>query len=90
MKKFENTEAYFIATQFATQLRELALVRGYNAKSIKVLTKGVKVCNKVVRADAMVVWVDGPENWANEIEIKTFEFVWAEPNDMHSISFYNM
>ena len=61
--------AYYAATQFALTLEEQARLQGYKPKTIKVKTKEQIIKEGVGKADAQVIWEEGPEGWTDCVAV---------------------
>lgn len=81
--------AFIKATSVALQLREYAKFNGVDHKGIKVLNKQ-QVFDKNQIADAQIVWMDGPEGWAYNVESNVLDGVYTEAHQGEVLSFYNI
>lgn len=70
-KLCNTSAAYHAATQFALTLEEQARLQGYKPKTIKVKTKEQIVRQGVGKADAQVIWEEGPEGWTDYVEVSS-------------------
>ena len=64
-----TSAAYHAATQFALTLEEQARLQGYKPKTIKVKTKEQIIRQGIGKADAQVIWEEGPEGWTDYVEV---------------------
>ncbi len=86
---WKDSPAYHEAKKFALELAEFAKTQGYKPKHIKIKTKEQVIKEGYSKADAQVVWTDGPKNWANELEyIESNKHVYYIPENGHTVSFY--
>lgn len=81
--------SYIAAQNFALQLKEYARQIGYNPHGVKLLDKQAADYNGSI-ADAQVCWIEGPDNWAKEIECKSILNVCIEVENSYTISFYDI
>lgn len=86
---WKDSPAYHEATKFAIELQEFARAQGYKPKHIKIKTKEQIVKGGYSKADAQVVWAEGPDNWATELEYNqpTGNVYYIAENG-HTVSFY--
>jgi hypothetical protein len=64
-----TSAAYRAATQFALTLEEQARTQGYKPKTIRVKTKEQIIKQGIGKADAQVIWEEGPEGWTDHVEV---------------------
>lgn len=83
-----KTPAYYEAKKFALELEEYARLQGYKPKRIKIRTKEQIVKGGFGKADAQVVWTDGPEDWALTLDYASASGVYYQAEDGHTVSFY--
>jgi len=82
------SEAYYAANKFAIELEEYAREIGYNGKGIKIRNKEQIVRSGLGKADAQVVWEEGPKDWALEFALKNDTLVSRVAEDKDTVSFY--
>lgn len=87
-KQCETSEAYYAANKFAIELEEYAKINGYNYKGIKIRTKEQIIKDGLGKADAQVVWEDGPKNWALDLVLTTDLYVSTVAEAKDTVSFY--
>lgn len=80
----------YAAEKFAEELRELAKASGMDHRGIKVIPKKQLIKSKHTKADARVVWKDGPPGWQYQISSNIVGNAYLEPETNNSISFYGM
>jgi len=78
-----------MAKQLALTLEELAIKTGLNKKTIRVRTKEEIIKQGLGKADAQVIWKDGPVDWALDIDFGSGSGVHYQANDGHTLSFYS-
>jgi hypothetical protein len=64
-----TSKAYHAAKQFALILEEQARLEGFKPKSIKVRTKEQVIKGGFGKADAQVIWDEGPELWTEHVKV---------------------
>lgn len=64
----KTSAAYKAATKFATALEETAKQLGYKPKTIKIRSKEQIIKSGLGKADAQVIWEEGPIDWAANIK----------------------
>lgn len=84
----KDNKSFHTAQHFACQLKEFALVNSLSAKTIKVLSKE-DLFHEGIYADAQVRWFDGPDNWADSMEISNIHGVCADTINGNVVSFYD-
>lgn len=62
-EKYDTSPSYYAAKKLSLELEELAKTEGYK-KNITVRKKHTIIKEGFGKADAQVVWEDGPEDWA--------------------------
>lgn len=82
------SEAYYAAKRFAFELEEYAKKTGHNSRSIRVRSKEQIIKSGLTKADAQVVWEDGPKDWALEFAIKHDTAVSRITEGSDTVSFY--
>lgn len=82
------SEAYHAANKFAIELEEYAKKIGYNGRSIKIRNKEQIVKGGLGKADAQVIWENGPTDWALEFAPQTSDAVSKIAEDSDTVSFY--
>lgn len=82
------SEAYYVANKFATELEEYAKTTGHNSKSIRIRNKEQIIRSGLGKADAQVVWEDGPKDWALEFAPENDMLVSSITEDKNTVSFY--
>lgn len=87
----KNLLAFIAAEKLAFSLRQEAIKRKLDPKGIRVLSKQ-SVFNQTVNvyADAQVVWLEGPIDWAYTIVLTNFVGVCSEAHCGQVISFYEV
>lgn len=85
-----DSPSYFAAKKFTLELEEFAKKQGYNTKGIKVRKKDQIVKGGYGKADAQVIWEDGPEDWALSLTYNVIDSVYYEANDGVTVSFYDL
>ena len=71
-KHWEETKSslsYEIARHAAFQLQEHVKALGYDPKGIKVLSKKQSRTSFETKADAILMWNEGPENWTSNVDL---------------------
>jgi len=84
-----SSAAVHAATKFALQLEEYAKRIGYNPKEIRVRNKEQILKGGYGKADAQVIWKEGPDDWELDVIFEDTEVVDSTVEDEKSISFYN-
>ena len=64
-----TSEAFYAAKQFALTLEENARLLGYKPKTIRVRTKEQIIKGGFGKADAQVIWDEGPDLWTEHVEV---------------------
>lgn len=64
----EHVLSHREANRVALQLKELAKATGYDPRGVKVLSKRQIIDRGYGRAGSGITWLEGPLNWANDIE----------------------
>ena len=82
------SEAYYAANKFAIELEEYAKKQGYDTKSIRIRNKEQIIRSGLGKADAQVVWEDGPKDWALEFALRCDTTVSRIAEDRDTVSFY--
>jgi len=80
--------AYHAATRFAIELESYAKKRGYNSKSIRIRNKEQIIRHGLGKADAQVIWEDGPKDWALEFALINDYDVSKIAEARNTVSFY--
>jgi hypothetical protein len=80
----------YAAEKFAQELRELAKASGFDHRGIKVIPKRKLIKNKHTKADARVVWPDGPPGWQYKISSHIIGDAYLEPESNNAVSFYGI
>ena len=62
-EKYDSSPAYHAAKKLSLELEELAKIEGYK-RNIILRKKHTIIKDGFGKADAQIVWVDGPEDWA--------------------------
>lgn len=65
----DRSAAYYAAVKFALALEEKAKTEGYSYKTIRVRTKEQIIKGGFGKSDAQVVWTEGPDGWAETINV---------------------
>ena len=81
--------SYHAAQQLCLHLQEVAKLKGYDPRGIRVLTKR-EVHRLGQCADSQVVWKNGPLGWPSLIDPTEIHGVCMETNRPYSISFYDI
>lgn len=71
-KHWEETKSslsYEVARYAAFQLQEHVKTLGYDPKGIKVLSKKQARNSFNTKADAILTWDEGPDNWATNVDL---------------------
>ncbi|BDR25786.1 hypothetical protein RVBP17_1710 [Pseudomonas phage sp. 30-3] len=79
--------SYETAQHMAFELKEFAKQAGFNPNGIKVLSK--KQIHKYVKADAAIMWGEGPECWANSLLFKDLLGVYVSTYKGNTILFHD-
>ena len=87
-EKCKTSDAYYAANKFAIELDEYAKQNGYNNKGIRVRSKEQVIKSGLGKADALVVWEDGPKDWALEFAVKNDHTVSRVAETSDAVSFY--
>ena len=66
-----TSEAFYAAKQFALTLEEQARLEGYKPKTIRVRTKEQIIKGGFGKADAQVIWEEGPDLWTEHVKVAT-------------------
>ena len=85
----KNT-SHLDALEFITHLREFAKTNGYSTKKIRIRNKQEIMRQDHSKADAQVIWEDGPEDWTYSIEYKQIGTSYCTPENGKTVSFYNL
>lgn len=89
-EKYYTSPAYHAAKRISLELEELAKNSGYNKHNIRVRSKGHIIKDGFSKADAQVVWEDGPVGWANGFYIIRDENgVDCIAENSYTLSFYD-
>ena len=64
-EKYNDSPAYHAAKKISLELEEFAKSAGYNKQNIRVRSKGHIIKEGFSKADAQVVWEDGPFDWTS-------------------------
>ena len=88
--KEANNTSHRDAQEFATQLREFAKTTGYNSRSIRIRTKQEIMREAHTKADAQIVWEDGPTDWAYEMKYGQVGTSYCSPENGNTVSFYSL
>lgn len=83
----KESESFREANQIALTLKELARNNGYDPKGIKILTKGRIIDSHYGRANSLVIWTEGPENWAYDFIVESISCV---PYNETTLVFYDI
>jgi hypothetical protein len=68
-KLCNTSAAYHAATKFALTLEEQARLEGFKPKTIRIRNKEQITRGGFGKSDAQVIWEEGPEGWADCIEV---------------------
>ena len=82
------SEAYHAAKKFAIELEEYAKRIGYNTKGIRVRNKEQIIKSGFGKADAQVIWEEGPIDWVTEFAPKNKKAVSVAIEGRNAVSFY--
>lgn len=80
----------YAAEKFAEELRELAKASGIDYRGIKVIPKRKLIKSKHTKADARVVWKDGPSGWQYQISSHIVGDAYLEPESNGAVAFYGI
>lgn len=87
--KANKSPAYYAAKRLEIELKEVAKEKGYqNTKSIRVKNKEQIIKGGLGKADAILTWEEGPENWTDALLLDTAQVYYQ--TDAQSVSFYNI
>lgn len=89
-EKYEASPSYHAAKKFSLELEEIARTLGYNKHNIRVRTKAHIIKEGFSKADAQVIWEDGPEDWAADFYV-TREQIGVDciAENSYTLSFYD-
>jgi hypothetical protein len=88
-EKYDTSPAYHAAKRLSLELEELAKVAGYK-RSIIVKKKHTIIKEGFGKADAQVIWEDGPEDWAISFYIENTALdVDCVAENSFTLSFYD-
>jgi len=82
------SEAYHAAKKFALELEQHAKKLGYNDKGIRIRNKEQVIKGGFGKADAQVIWEDGPKEWALELSPEDRRAVSTVAETDSTVSFY--
>lgn len=82
----KSTKSFYEANHFVLTLKELAKTKGYDPNGIKIFTKDRIIDGNYGRANSMVSWKEGPDNWAYDMIIESESCV---PYNDKTIIFYD-
>ena len=89
-EKYKTSPAYHTAKKISLELEEFARKSGHNKHNIRVRNKGYIIKEGFSKADAQVVWEDGPDGWANSFYITQNELgVDCIAENSYTLSFYD-
>lgn len=80
----------YAAEKLAHELREVAKASGFDHRGIKVISKKKLIKNEHTKADARVVWKNGPPGWQYQITSHMMGDAYLEPESHGAISFYGI
>ncbi len=83
-----HTLSHTAAQKFALHLEEYARKHGYDPKGIKVRDRKHIIKNGYGKAEAQVVWQEGPVDWVENITLISDCEICCTPENSHTLSFY--
>lgn len=83
-----HTHSHKAAQKFALQLEEFARKNGYDPKGIKVKNRKHIIKQGFGKAEAQVVWQEGPIGWVDYISFVSDNLTCCAPENDYTLSFY--
>lgn len=83
-----HTLSHTAAQKFALQLGEYARNNGYDPRGIKVRDRRHIIKQGFGKAEAQVVWHEGPTDWVENITIISDDGICCMPENRYTLSFY--
>lgn len=81
--------SYITANSIALQLKEFAKGIGYDHRDISVYSKE-QARKSGIRADAVVVWKNGPIDWIDELEIIEYPHIFIEKDNNGALHLFDL
>lgn len=89
LEKYQSSPAYHAAVIVSLELKEVAKHTGGKTSNIYVRKKSQIVRTGFSKADAQVVWEDGPEDWATDFIMKEETGAVCIAENGYTLSFYD-
>lgn len=83
-----HTRSHTFAQKFALQLEEYARKHGYDPRGIKIRDRKYIIKHGYGKAEAQIVWQEGPEDWIEHITLIADSDICCTPENSYTLSFY--
>lgn len=89
-KECENLNSYHEAQKLYLQLKQYGKEQGYNTKQLKVFAKKEVYDRGFGKADCILIWKDGPQNWTHNTVLYLPTNVCFSIYDENTLLFYDL
>lgn len=88
--EYKKSHSHTLALSFQDQIRDYARTLNLDPRGVRLLDKKTLTETNRRHADCEIVWSEGPDDWAYDIDLTTEYPVSIEAHSGSSLTFYSL